>query len=209
MSTEADEQDALPEELAPIEFESPGRFTVHNPPCEGPAPATVTPAPFILGQHDELQRTTQAEELRAHALALTQQARRSLCIFTPDLEPWLYDHNGIREACCKLLLAHPQNRVRILLRDSGRAVREGHRLLSLARRLPSNMQIRKLRPDYAGEEIAFLLADDRGLLLRPESDQYAGYALYNAPARARQHQAQFEQAWACSVPDPDLRSFLL
>ena len=56
---------------------------------------------------------------------------------------------------------------------------------------------------------AFLLADHCGLLLRPELSQFAGYALYQDPVRNRLRLSQFEQAWATSISDADLRSFLL
>jgi hypothetical protein len=138
-----------------------------------------------------------------------QQARRSLCLYTPDLEAWLYHHESIQQACQNLLLARPQNSMRILLRDSSPAVRQGHRLLTLARRLPSSLQIRRLNPDYPATGSAYLLADDRGLLLRKDAEHLAGYALYNDPARVRQCQQQFDQAWNTSIADPELRSFLL
>jgi hypothetical protein len=96
-----------------------------------------------------------------------------------------------------------------LLREPGRAVKEGSRLLSLSRRLSSNLLIRKLHPDYPNEALAFLLADDSGLLLLPELGQPSGYALYHDPIRNRQRRAQFEQAWDTSITDADLRSFLL
>jgi len=198
-----------PAELAAIEFESPGRFAVHNP---GSAPvdtARAEPAPFVLGAHLTLERFSQAEEARAHALALLQQARRSLCIYSHDLEPWLYHHSSVQQACSRFLLASPRNQLRILLRDSSRAVKEGHRLLSLARRLSSNLLIRKLNPDYPGEEQAFLLADDCGLLVLPEPGQFSGYALYQDMVRVRQRRSQFDQAWDASLTDLDLRSLLL
>lgn len=210
MSEDAAETEPSPEsELAPIEFESPGRFPIHNPPATALQPDNWQAAPCVLGTTRELQRFDSPAQARAHLLALLQQARRSLCIFTPDLEPWLYNHSLIQEACQAFLLAHPHNQLRILLRDSSRAVRDGHRLLALARRLSSNLHIRKLNPDHPAEEIAFALADDRGLLLRPELAQYAGYALYNDPGRARSRQSQFDQAWEYSLLDPNLRSFLL
>lgn len=196
-------------ELDPIEFESPGRFAVHNPEQTGPDTAQWEPAPFLLGSHERLERFSQPQEARAHVLALIQQAQRSLCLYSDDLEPWLYNHGSMQRACTRFLLASPRARLRILVRDPGRAVKEGHRLLGLSRRLSSNLHIRKLNPDYPGEELAFLIADDRGLLLRPEPDQQAGYTLYNDPARVRQRQAQFDQAWDTSITDPDLRSFLL
>ena len=204
-TSESDE----PLELPAIEFESPGRFAVHNPEPAQLDAERCEPAPFRLGEHVPMERFSQPEQARAHALALLQQAQRSLCIFSDDLEPWLYHHSSVQEACTRFLLANPKNRLRILLRDVTLAVKQGHRLLSLSRRLSSNLQIRKLHPDYPSEAIAFLLADDRGLLLRPELEQFAGYALYQDPARVRLRQAQFDQAWETSITDPDLRSFLL
>ncbi|MEX6503731.1 histone acetyltransferase HPA2 [Pseudomonas zhanjiangensis] len=198
-----------PAALASIEFHSPGRFAVHNP-----APALADhpraePAPFILGEHPAMERFDQPGEARAHALALLQQASRSLCIYSDDLEPWLYHHSSVQQACTRFLLASGKNRLRILLRQVTPAVRAGHRLVALSHRLPSGLQIRKLHPDYPAEDIAFLLADGHGLLLRPQPQQCAGYALYQDPARVRLRQTQFDQAWQTSISDPDLRSFLL
>lgn len=198
-----------PTALPAIEFQSPGRFTVHNPNTPTPDSERSEPAPFVLGEHLALERFNLPDEARAHALALLQQAQRSLCIYSSDLEPWLYHHSSIQDACTRFLLASPKNRLRILVKDVGRAVRDGHRLLTLSRRLSSNLHIRKLHPDYPSEAVAFLLADDRGLLLRPEPEQFAGYALYQDPARVRLRQVQFDQAWDSSITDPDLRSFLL
>lgn len=198
-----------PIELPAIEFESPGRFAVHNPQSLTPDSPQAEPAPFVLGAHAALERFSQPEQARAHALALLQQAQRSLCIYSHDLEPWLYHHSSVQEACTRFLLASPRNQLRILLRDTSRATREGHRLLGLSRRLSSNLQIRKLNPDHPNEELAFLLADDCGLLLLPQISQFSGYALYQDPGRVRLRRTQFDQAWDISTTDADLRSFLL
>ncbi|VXD01052.1 conserved hypothetical protein [Pseudomonas sp. 8Z] len=206
-----DEQDAPLDspELPPLEFESPGRFAILNPEQPLPDSAQGEPAPWVLGTHGLLERFNQLPQARAHALALIQQAQRSLCIYSDDLEPWLYHNASVQEACARLLLDSPRARLRILVRDISRAVKEGHRLLALSRRITSNLQIRKLNPDYSHDEQVFLLADNCGVLVRPEPAQYSGYALYNDPARARRLLAQFDQAWETSITDPDLRSFLL
>jgi hypothetical protein len=196
-------------DLPAIEFESPGCFTVHNPAVAPADIAILEPAPFTLGQERHLQRFADQQGARAHALALLQQAQRNLCLYSNDFEPWLYHHSSMQAACSAFLLANPRNQLRILLRDVTRAVKEGHRLLTLARKLPSNCQIRKLHPDYPSEEINFLLADNCGLLVRPEPSEFSGYACYQDRASARQRQAQFDQAWNTSLSDPDLRSFLL
>lgn len=196
-------------ELPAIDFHSPGRFAVHNPQAQPEPSEQREPAPFLLGSHGNLERFEHPQQIQAHALALLQQARHSLCLYTPDFEPWLYSHSSVQDACSRFLLASPKNHLRILLRDVSRPVKQGHRLLNLARRLTSNLHIRKINPDLPSEEAAYLLADRHGLLLRPQVEQYAGYALYNDPGRVRLRQAQFDQAWDTSVLDPDLRSFLL
>nr|WP_312230188.1 histone acetyltransferase HPA2 [Pseudomonas sp.] len=198
-----------PADLEPIEFESPGRFTLHNPDSPLPPPAAWEPAPFLLGGEQALQRFSLPEQARSHALALMQQARRTLCLYSPDLEPWLYHHGSIYQACTDFLLRHRHSSLRILVCDSSRAVRDGHRLIALSRKLPSHLHIRRCHPDYPAPDGAYLLADDQGLLMRPEADQFAGYAKYQDPARVRQLQHQFDQVWDTSILDPDLRSFLL
>jgi hypothetical protein len=197
-------------ELPAFEFHSPGRFAIHNPPTEaGESGARLEPAPFVLGQHAPVEGCNGPELLRSHALALIQQARRSLCLYSPDLEPWLYDQRAIAEACRQFLRAHPRNRLRILLRDSRRAVGDGHVLLRLARQYTSNCEIRRAHPDYPAEDLAYLLVDDCGLLIRPVPTQPAGQAHYQARVQVRQLQHQFDQSWNTSLIDPDLRSFVL
>ena len=196
-------------DLPAIEFESLGRFVVHNPQVLTSSVTPLVPAAFMLGQQRQIHHFDHPQDARAHTLALLQQAQRSLCIYSTDLEPWLYHHSSMQAACTAFLLAHPRNQLRILLRDASRAVKDGHRLLALARKLPSNCHIRKLHPDYPSEASNFLLADNCALLVRPEPSQYAGYACYQDPASVRLRQAQFEQAWNTSISDADLRSFLL
>ncbi|MDZ4300751.1 MAG: histone acetyltransferase HPA2, partial [Pseudomonas sp.] len=45
-----------PIELPAIEFQSPGRFAVHNPGSPSPDSPRAEPAPFILGAHATLER---------------------------------------------------------------------------------------------------------------------------------------------------------
>ncbi|WP_437880895.1 histone acetyltransferase HPA2 [Pseudomonas sp. LRF_L74] len=196
-------------DLPAIDFQSPGRFAVLNPGSEAIAPQNREPAPFQLGRHPHLERFQSAEQCQPHVLALIQQARHSLCLYSSDLEPLLYDHSSIQEACTGFLLAHPRNRLRILVRDVSKPVKQGHRLLSLAKRITSNLHIRRINDGSEEEQSTYLLADDCGLLLRAKPESYVGYALYNDSSRARRQRVAFDQAWETGLQDPDLRSFLL
>lgn len=204
-----DEIPAQDHELPAIEFDSPGRFAIHNPASQPATTATPEPAPFQMGQHQALERFASADLARAHALSLLQQARRRICIYSNDLEPWLYNHSSVQDACAQLLLANPRNQLRILVQDARRAVQDGHRLITLSRRLSSNCSIRRVHPEHPASDGSFLLVDDCALWMRPELSQYSGYVHYSNPGRLRQQLQLFEQAWIYSLSDPDLRSFLL
>ena len=71
-------------------------------------------------------------EVRAHVTAVTASARRALAIYTQDLEPLLYDHEPFLEAIKHLVLARSHARVRVLIADPMRAIRDGNRLVAMA-----------------------------------------------------------------------------
>lgn len=209
MSSHDPEQSDTADELDIIEFQSPGRFMIENPAALTTTSEPWLPASCVLGGTNAAQSFDDINDARAHALAMIGQARRSLCIYTPDLEPRLYDHSSIQQVCTRFLLAHPRNRLRILISEPARALRSGHRLITLARRLTSNLHIRRRHPDYPAQTSTFLIADDCGLMIRSDADQFVGHALYQHPGRARQQQRSFDIAWDHSLSDPELRSFLL
>ena len=192
-------------ELAAIEFVSSGRYSINNPPAPTATLSDVTTA----DGREALQPIESREDIRQHTLKLFGQARHSLCLYSPDLEPWLYNHNDIAQASRRFLLAHPRNRLRILLADPTPVIQHGHRLLTLARRLTSGLQIRTLNPAYPAQSAAILVIDHCGLLVRPGPEHTTGYALYQSLGRARAMRHQFDSAWEQSLSHPDLRSFLL
>lgn len=147
------------------------------------------------------------EALREHSLRLIAQARRQLCLQTPDLEGPLYDHAEIEAAIKRLLLGHPRHQVRILINDSASAVRQGHRLVTLAQRLSSNLLIRRPPADQQPEG-ACLLVDDQALLRRTSSAP-AGFVRYGDRAAVKVQQQVFDRLWAISQPDQELRRMLL
>lgn len=195
--------------LPAIEFQSLGRFAVHNPNPPPQSRESISAAPFMLGQSTELLRFNSPQEARSHCLAFITQAQRSLSLYSQDFQPQLYNHSAIEQACIGFLLANHRHHLRILVADLGHSVRHGHRLLNLAKRLPSQCHIRKLNPNYSNPALNFLLADQHAMLLHPNPQLSDGYACYTAVGRVRQQQKSFEQSWDHSLIDPDLRSFLL
>lgn len=194
--------------LEPIEFESPGRFALIKV-ADGAPGGLPEARPEELLSGSELVRFTSAQTARSLTFSIIAQARRGLSIFTPDLEPWLYDSNDMRQACLDFARQFPECRLRILVRDPSLIIRRGHRLLTLSRRLPSRIEIRHADPDQPTGDDAFLFADDMAMLWRPDAREHAGVACRHHPGRVRQLRARFDDAWKHSPFNADLRSLLL
>ena len=159
----------------------------------------------VVGEtSDEYALSTRDQNRRAAALLATQ-ARRQLDLFTPDLEPALYDQTDFIEALTRLVVDNPRARVRILAKDLERTVREGHRLVELGRRLSSYVEIRRVHEDYRDDNQSFLLTDDYGLLHRRFAARFEGSLSCKAPLEVRRLRALFNEIWDRSEPDANLR----
>ena len=148
-------------------------------------------------------------ETRDAALALARQARLSLRIFTPDLEGSLYSNEPFRSAVSKLARAGRRTFVRILVQDPSRAVQQDHRLIGLIQHLPTHIQVRRVGADWADEPYAFQVADEEGVLWRPQAERFEGSVDFYAGPRARELRKWFDDVWEQSTPDPEFRRLRL
>ncbi len=190
---------SLPAELEPLEFVSPGLFSIHNPSVRRPAPSGPVCTQQLQGQN----------ELKQTALQLFRQLGRHIRLYSTDFEPWLYSHTDMANACKDFLLAHENNRLHILLRDSRRLTEDSHRLLPLIERISSRAEIRLTHPDYEIHPGCWLTCDETALLLRQRPDPYQGQLFLGQPARARPYNEQFDAMWALARPDINLRRMTL
>jgi hypothetical protein len=154
----------------------------------------------------ELQGLAAVRDLSAQ---LAGQAERSLLIFSRTLDQRVYDQQPFLHALHRLALHGPRSQVRILLVDNHRLVKYNHRLLELARRLTSRIELRRPIAQYAEHGDEYLLADHRGYLYREHADEYEGSAEFYAPLEARRLEERFQAAWEHSQPDPELRRLYL
>ena len=160
---------------------------------------------YILGASTGTLGFSSSPENLALARALSRQAQRSIAIYTRELEQRIYDDGELLKALRNTAVAHPQSRVRVLIRDSERAVKYGHRLIELARHLSTHIEVRRPHADCPTENEAFLIADDTGFFHRPLADRYEGEASFHDPKRARELLDAFEAMWARSAPDLEFR----
>jgi len=160
----------------------------------------------ILGQSEQLYRHKVTDELSALIASMVQQGSRSVCLLCWDLSPELLDNESCRDAFSYFLRKNPHSTAKILIQDSGKITRYGHRLLELSRRLPSHIEIRKIDRDFAEVEEFVLTVDDQGVILKASLDQKEFTCQFNAKAKAAEKNALFDNIWRHSETDPNLRS---
>jgi hypothetical protein len=145
------------------------------------------------------------EEVRDATVEVTGLADRALAILTHDLEPEIYDHDDFLEALKRFILARSFARVRVLIVDPTRAIKNGNRFVGMGRRLNSYIEFRHVKPEFRNHVEAFCIADNKALVYRPLAEQWRGMADTFQPAVARTYLNAFDELWhACEI-EPELR----
>ena len=141
-----------------------------------------------------------------HAISdVARSAKRSLSIYTHDLEPEVYNSIDFLDAVKQLVLAQRYARVQILLVNPLRSVKEGHRMVEMARRFSSFVEIRLVPEEFHSHEEAFLIADRAGLVYRVHASRWEGIADTNSPRIAARYLEFFERVWQRSQVASELR----
>jgi hypothetical protein len=148
-------------------------------------------------------------EASAVAQALAAQARRTLLLHTEDLEPAIYDESAFLDAVTRLSHAHSQSRIWILIQDARKVVQHGHRLIEIARRMSSSIQLRRPAEQYRNYHESFLLADGCGYLHRPIAARYEGTANFHDPGKVADFEKYFMEVWDRSEQDEELKQLYL
>jgi len=145
------------------------------------------------------------EDYRAAVVEIAVVARHQLSIYTPDLEPALYDQDCFLEPVKRLVLARSHGRVRVLIRDPFRAAREGPRFMQMARRLTSCIALRSVPTEHRDDACAYILADNHAIAYRPNAARWIGFVELSDDGIDRRHVEHFEQLWSRSRVQPELR----
>ena len=169
------------------------------------APGNALPDISGSREQNQIRVISSLEEMRAAVDAVAAGAQRLMSIYTPDLEPELYDQNSFLEIVKRFVLARRFAKVRVLLSDSGRLLRDNNRFIAMGRRLTSCIDIRpaaiQAKPRAGGYPGGYLIADDRAIVYRVNLERWDGVADLNNPPVARQYLDEFDEIWHASSPD--------
>jgi hypothetical protein len=148
---------------------------------------------------------TSLAEVRSAVNEIAATAQRLISIYTPDLEPDLYDQTAFLDVIKHFVLTRSFSKVRVLLAEPTRVMRDSNRFVAMGRRLSSCIDIRYVAAQAPQRASAYLIADDRAIVYRMRSDTWDGIADVNNPPAARVYLQEFDNIWNASAAEHGLR----
>ncbi|MCC6708098.1 MAG: hypothetical protein IT492_11090 [Gammaproteobacteria bacterium] len=165
------------------------------------APAAM----HMLGVSAATFEVTTREALAEVSLAMASQTRRRLDIVSRHLDAALYDNEAFVAAVKQITLNHHSARVRLFILDPRPLLGQGHRLIELATRLTSFIEIRTPAPQHKSFNEALLIADNLGYVRRQFSDRFEAEVDFASRRGATALTERFEQLWQRGQLDANFR----
>ncbi|GFZ99395.1 hypothetical protein [Dyella caseinilytica] len=148
------------------------------------------------------------EEAAAARLQLLAAARYKLAIYLPALSPDMLGSPLELAELRRIATSGRGAEIRLILGNPNAALRMGHRLIDLAQRLSTAIQIRMPSDEETSEATAssaWLLNDTDGYLFLPDAERLEGRAaLRDGPGQAPLL-LQFERIWERAAPATQLQ----
>ncbi len=162
-----------------------------------------------LGLDTDIIQTHLNAEIQQHLVTMLQQARDSVRISSPLLNPAIFNNEEIRAALSKFARRSRSAEVQILVSNAKVVGQRGHRLLELSRRLSTSVIMRKL--DLAENEThsEYLLADDCGVIEFGGSEKDPTSINFCDRVRNKNLAETFDPLWHKSRSPVELRRLVI
>ncbi len=156
-------------------------------------------------QHSKRWVISTREEMRDAAIQVVREASRRVSIFTHDLEPGIYDNSDFLEIIKRLVLSKTYARIRVLIANPAKAVKNGNDFVHLGRRLNTYIEFRHVREDLRTHAEAFCIADETALVYRLQAERWEGIADTHEPSVAHLYGKMFDEIWLASETKMEFR----
>ena len=152
------------------------------------------------------RRLTSREELAVAAVELVSDAERTVDIVSVRLDAAVFARPSLVDEIRRVAVSHPRAQVRVLVCLPGQVLIDGsHRLVELARRIPSRIAIRVMPDEVTEWREEWLLADERASWIRPDAEAGEGVIRGDDPGLVRRHLSRFDRWWEAAQPSMELR----
>jgi predicted GNAT family N-acyltransferase len=135
-------------------------------------------------------------DIAASRLLLLGDSRHRLSLYLPILDLESYGSRDELEQLRRVAISGRSAQIRILLHDPAAALRNDHRLIALAQRLSTAIQIRTpVEETDLAYASSYLINDAGGYLFLPDADQPQGRSARNDRPSQAPLQQHFDEVW--------------
>jgi hypothetical protein len=131
--------------------------------------------------------------------------QRMIRIYSQELDHTLFDRTEVVEALSEFVRRGPPARLHVLIHGNSSLISRGHRLIELARRLDSKIEIRCVPAELAEDRHSCVISDEQGYFLIPDHTELQVLANSYDPVQATRLAERFDYLWNRSEADPELR----
>jgi hypothetical protein len=146
-----------------------------------------------------------SDEMRKAVIEIAKTASRKVSIYSHDLEPGIYDDPDFLEVIKRMVLSQAYARVRVLIADPARAMKNGNNFVHLGRRLNTYIEFRHVREDLRTHTESYCIADETALVYRLQANRWEGIADTYEPAVAKVYGKTFDEIWQASEVELEFR----
>lgn len=129
-------------------------------------------------------------------MQLVAQARVSLALLSVELDQHLFGTSRFADQLRNFVLQHRRARLRVLVHEPTKAIKNSPRLAELGLALSSRIEFRVVHETGRKQTEEFLIADERALIYRGAPSDPGAKLYADAPLVARSHLRAFEVLWA-------------
>jgi hypothetical protein len=144
-------------------------------------------------------------DFQEHSVKMLGNCRRKLQILSDILDENIYGQAAVVDAISQLARSGHQVDIQILVRDFRPAIESGHKLLRLAQRLSSKIQLKKMTQFPQDADIAFMICDMSGLVFQNDKTIYKGFANYAAGPEIKSLLDEFIYLWELAEIEKELQ----
>jgi|GEM_PF-2026528 len=148
-------------------------------------------------------------ELVAKTSEVLAAAKQTIQIYSRNLDPRILNNRDIEKIVTRFVRSSRFVRVEILITDERNLQGIDHRLVNLAQKYTSFIQIRLIPKDYHENYFGFYLVDGRHLLYRNNVERFESEYHQLPSSLIKQKSKYFDDIWQQSSPASHLRALHL
>lgn len=153
---------------------------------------------------DEVIRLNTPSDFSHHIEQIARTGSSEIIIVTNSLSQDIYSAS-VCDAFSRFARRSARTTIRVLVQDTHHLGSINHPLVQLAQRLPSSIEIRKLKEAPQNKQQGYCIIDTKRMVFFNDEENYSGFVSYNSRAEAQHQLDEFLNLWRySSEADPNL-----